>query len=577
MSPTPRTLVEAFHQTADALSDSVALRTPGGASSYTWAEYAAEVERLARALYKLGVRTGDRVALMLTNRPEFHFVDNAALHLGAIPFSIYNTSSPEQIAYIIGHAGPKVVVAEEQFIGKITEGGAASIDHLIDVADLGSLETDDEFDFEAAWKSVDPENVVTLIYTSGTTGPPKGVEVTHRTVLANIEAFQKGYPVRRGDNVTSYLPAAHAVDRMGSHWMHMWQGTVVTCVADMTQILGALTEVHPDVWVAVPRVWEKIKNGIQAMLAGAEEEKRKAVEGAFEVGYRKVRLEQAGEEVPEKLLEEYKFVDELVFSNIRALLGLDRMRYAFSGAAAIPKETLEFFLALGLNIVEGWGMTEVTSVATCNPIGKVKIGTVGVPLDGMEVKLGEDGELLVRGPWVMKGYRNDPEKTAETIDADGWLHTGDIATIDEDGYVTIVDRKKEIMINAAGKNMSPTNIENTIRAHSPLLGGIIVIGEGRPYNTALFCLDPDAAAAVAAKYGLEADPAVLAKDARVVEEVQAGVDAANAKLSRVEQIKKFTILPTYWEPGGDELTPTMKLRRRPIAEKYAAEIEALYA
>jgi long-chain acyl-CoA synthetase len=468
-------------------------------------------------------------------------------------------------------------VAEEQFIGKITEGGAASIDHLIDVADLGSLETDDEFDFEAAWKSVDPENVVTLIYTSGTTGPPKGVEVTHRTVLANIEAFQKGYPVRRGDNVTSYLPAAHAVDRMGSHWMHMWQGTVVTCVADMTQILGALTEVHPDVWVAVPRVWEKIKNGIQAMLAGADEEKRKAVEGAFEVGYRKVRLEQAGEEVPEKLLEEYKFVDELVFSNIRALLGLDRMRYAFSGAAAIPKETLEFFLALGLNIVEGWGMTEVTSVATCNPIGKVKIGTVGVPLDGMEVRLGEDGELLVRGPWVMKGYRNDPEKTAEAIDADGWLHTGDIATIDEDGYVTIVDRKKEIMINAAGKNMSPTNIENTVRAHSPLLGGIIVIGEGRPYNTALFCLDPDAAAAVAAKYGLEADPAVLAKNARVVEEVQAGVDAANAKLSRVEQIKKFTILPTYWEPGGDELTPTMKLRRRPIAEKYAAEIEALYA
>jgi long-chain acyl-CoA synthetase len=577
MSPTPRTLVEAFHQTADALSDSVALRTPGGASSYTWAEYAAEVERLARALYRLGVRTGDRVALMLTNRPEFHFVDNAALHLGAIPFSIYNTSSPEQIAYLLGHAGPKVVVAEEQFIGKITEGGAASIDHLIDVADLGSLETDDEFDFEAAWKSVDPENVVTLIYTSGTTGPPKGVEVTHRTVLANIEAFQKGYPVRRGDNVTSYLPAAHAVDRMGSHWMHMWQGTVVTCVADMTQILGALTEVHPDVWVAVPRVWEKIKNGIQAMLAGADEEKRKAVEGAFEVGYRKVRLEQAGEEVPEKLLEEYKFVDELVFSNIRALLGLDRMRYAFSGAAAIPKETLEFFLALGLNIVEGWGMTEVTSVATCNPIGKVKIGTVGVPLDGMEVRLGEDGELLVRGPWVMKGYRNDPEKTAEAIDADGWLHTGDIATIDEDGYVTIVDRKKEIMINAAGKNMSPTNIENTVRAHSPLLGGIIVIGEGRPYNTALFCLDPDAAAAVAAKYGLEADPAVLAKNARVVEEVQAGVDAANAKLSRVEQIKKFTILPTYWEPGGDELTPTMKLRRRPIAEKYAAEIEALYA
>ncbi|GAA2726169.1 long-chain fatty acid--CoA ligase [Actinocorallia aurantiaca] len=577
MSPTPKTLVEAFRQTASELSDAVALRTPGDAAVHTWAQYAAEVERIARALHKLGVRPGDRVAMMLTNRPEFHFVDNAALHLGAIPFSIYNTSSPEQIAYIIGHAGPKVVVAEEQFIGKITEGGAASIDHLIDVADLGSLETDDEFDFEAAWKSVDPENVVTLIYTSGTTGPPKGVEVTHRGVLANIEAFQKGYPVRRGDNVTSYLPAAHAVDRMGSHWMHMWQGTVVTCVADMAGILGALTEVRPDVWVAVPRVWEKIKNGIQAMLAGAEEDKRKAVDGAFEVALRKVALEQAGEEVPQQLLEEYAFVDEVVFANIRALLGLDRMRYAFSGAAAIPKETLEFFLAMGLNIVEGWGMTEVTSVATCNPVGKVKVGTVGPPLEGMEVKLGEDGELLVRGAWVMKGYRNDPAKTAETVDSDGWLHTGDIATIDDDGYVTIVDRKKELIINAAGKNMSPTNIENTIRAHSPLLGGIVVIGEAKAYNVALVCIDPDAAAIVAARYGLEADPAVLAKDARVHEEIKAGIDAANAKLSRVEQIKKFTILPNYWEPGGDELTPTMKLRRRPIGEKYAAEIDALYA
>ena len=577
MSPTPRTLVEAFHLTAEALPDAVALRTPGDAAVYTWTQYAAEIERIARALRRLGVRAGDRVAMMLTNRPEFHFVDSAALHLGAIPFSIYNTSSPEQIAYIIGHAGPKVVVAEKQFIGRITEGGAASVDHLIDVADLGALETDDAFDFEAAWRSVDPENVVTLIYTSGTTGPPKGVEVTHRTVLANIEAFQKGYPVRRGDNVTSYLPAAHAVDRMGSHWMHMWQGTVVTCVADMTGILGALTEVHPDVWVAVPRVWEKMKNGIQAMLAGADEDKRKAVEGAFEVGLRKVALEQAGEEVPEQLLKEYEFVDEVVFANIRALLGLDRMRYAFSGAAAIPKETLEFFLAMGLNIVEGWGMTEVTSVATCNPVGRAKVGTVGPPLPGMEVRLGEDGELLVRGPWVMKGYRNDPQKTAETIDTDGWLHTGDIATIDGDGYVTIVDRKKEIMINAAGKNMSPSNIENTIRAHSPLLGGIVVIGEARPYNVALFSLDPDAAAGLALRHGLEADPAVLAADERVAAEVQAGVDAANAKLSRVEQIKKFAILPSYWEPGGHELTPTMKLRRRPIAEKYAAEIAALYA
>ncbi|MCD0448349.1 long-chain fatty acid--CoA ligase [Actinocorallia sp. API 0066] len=576
--PHPKTLVEAFQRTAAEIPEAVALRTPGGAQSYTWAEYAEKVERTARALHRLGLRRGDRVALMLTNRPEFHIVDTAALHLGAIPFSIYNTSAPEQIAYVIGHAGPKIAIAERQFIARITEGGAASLDHLIDVADLDALEPDAEFDFAAAWRAADPDAVITLIYTSGTTGPPKGVETTHRAALANAEALARGgYEVRRGDRVTSYLPSAHAVDRMASHWMQMVHGTVVTSVADLTQILGALTEVRPTVWAAVPRVWEKMKNGIQALIAGADEEKRKGAEWAFDVGLRKVRLEQAGEPVPAELAGEYELADQLVFATIRQLLGLDEMRYAFSGAAAAPRETLEFFLALGLEIVEAWGMTEATSVAIANPIGASRVGTVGKPLPGLEVRLAEDSELLVRGPWVMKGYRNDPDKTAETIDPEGWLHTGDVATIDADGYVTLVDRKKELIINAAGKNMSPSNIENTLRAQSPLLGGIIVVGEGRPYNVALFSLDPDAAAAFAAQHGLPNDPSVLAKEPVLIKAVQDGVDKANARLSRVEQIKKFAVVSGFWEPGGDELTPTMKLRRKPIHTKYAEEIEALYA
>ncbi|GAB2809194.1 fatty acid--CoA ligase FadD11 [Actinocorallia aurea] len=573
----PKTLVEAFQNTVAEIPDEVALRTPGGAQSYTWAEYAAKVERIARALHRLGIRPGDRIALMLTNRPEFNFVDTAALHLGAIPFSIYNTSSPEQIAYIIGHAGPKVAVAEDQFIARLTEGGAASLDHLINVADLDGLEPDEEFDFASAWKSVDADAVITLIYTSGTTGPPKGVETTHRAALANAVGLAHDFEVRRGDRVTSYLPSAHAVDRMASHWLHMLHGTVVTSVADITQILGALGEVRPTVWAAVPRVWEKMKNGIQSLLAAADDDKRKAAEWAFEVGLRKVRLEQAGEEVPAELAKEYELADQLVFATIRQLLGLDEMRYAFSGAAAAPKETLEFLLAMGLRVVEAWGMTEVTSVAISNPIDAPRIGTVGRPLKGIEVKIAEDGELLVRGAWVMKGYRGDPEKTAEAIDAEGWLHTGDVATIDADGYVTLIDRKKELIINAAGKNMSPTNIENTIRAHNPLLGGIIVVGDGRPYNVAVFSLDPDAAAAYAAANGLPADPEVLAKEPAILTVVQEGVEQANAKLSRVEQIKKFAIVGGYWEPGGDELTPTMKLRRKPIHEKYAAEIDHLYA
>jgi long-subunit acyl-CoA synthetase (AMP-forming) len=256
---------------------------------------------------------------------------------------------------------------------------------------------------------------------------------------------------------------------------------------------------------------------------------------------------------------------------------MDQLKWAWSGAAAIAPETLTFFMGLGINVCELWGMSELSGAGTLNPPGKAKVGTVGPPLPGVELKIAEDGELLFKGPGVMAGYRKAPEQTADAIDADGWLHTGDVAVIDEDGYVTIVDRKKELIINAGGKNMSPSNIENTIKVTTPLVSAIAVIGDGRPYNVALVTLDPDAAAAYAENAGIAADPAVLAKDAGLVAAVQAGIDAGNAKLSRVEQIKKFEVLPVFWLPGSDELTPTLKLRRRPIAEKYAAQIERLYA
>jgi long-subunit acyl-CoA synthetase (AMP-forming) len=570
------TLVHAFQETAAVEPGAVALRTPGDGVVITWAEYAAEVERLAGALWALGVRAGDTVALMLTNRPEFHLIDTAALHLGAIPFSIYNTSSPEQIDYLLGHARPKIAFTEEQFAPRIRTSGIV-LDHLIDVADLAELPTPEGFDFEASWRAVTPDLVVTLIYTSGTTGPPKGVEITHRTVLAEAAALTHDYEVLRGDRITSYLPAAHAVDRCASHYFNLLYGTNVTCVADLATIGSVLAEVRPTVWAAVPRVWEKIKTGIQLLLAASpDEEKRKGAEWAFEVGLETVRLEQAALPIPKELAENYALADALVFTTIRTMLGLNEVRYAFSGAAAIPPATLEFFLAMGVPIIEGWGMSELTAVATANPRDAVRIGTVGVALPGIELKLAADGELLVKGPIVMKGYRGDPVRTAETIDEDGWLHTGDVATIDADGYVTLIDRKKEIIVNASGKNMSPANIENTLKAALPLAGGIVVIGDDLPYNVALIVLEPDAAASFAARHDLPADPAVLAGDPRMRAALQAGIDEGNARLSRVEQIKKFAVLGTFWEPGGDELTPTMKLRRKPIAEKYAAEIAALY-
>ena len=266
-----------------------------------------------------------------------------------------------------------------------------------------------------------------------------------------------------------------------------------------------------------------------------------------------------------------------MLSKIRTTLGLDQLKWAWSGAAAIAPETLEFFLGLGIDVCEIWGMSEISGAGTINPPGKAKVGSVGPPMPGIEVRLAEDGELLVRGDTVMSGYRKDPVKTAETIDADGWLHTGDVATIDADGYVTIVDRKKELIISSGGKNMSPSNIENTLKVTTPIASAITVIGDGRAYNVALVTLDPDAAAAYAEKAGVAPDPEALAQDPAVRALVQQGIDAGNAKLSRVEQVKKFEIVPSFWMPGGDELTPTLKLRRRPISEKYAATIERLYA
>jgi len=320
----------------------------------------------------------------------------------------------------------------------------------------------------------------------------------------------------------------------------------------------------------VPRIWEKLKAGLESKLASAPEEQAAQAKQAIEAAIKKVRLEQAGEEVPEELAKAVQQADENMFVHLRKALGLDQLEACNVGAAPTPPEVLEFFHAIGVPIAELWGMSETCGYGTTNPPkGKIKIGTVGPPAPGCEVKLAEDGELLVRGPFVMKGYRNQEEKTKETLDDDGWLHTGDVAEIDDDGYVKIVDRKKELIINAAGKNMSPANIESELKSAGPLIGQAAVVGDRRPYNVALIVLDADGAPAWAQKNGIEdGDLATLARDDKLREAVQAEVDKANEQLSRVEQIKKFHIVEGDWEPGGDELTPTMKLKRKPILEKY---------
>jgi long-subunit acyl-CoA synthetase (AMP-forming) len=553
-----RTMCEAFQATAAARAEQVALRTLRDGVSITFAEYAERVRKLCGALHALGVRSGDTVACMLTNRPEFHLIDTAAMHLGATPFSVYNTSSPEQIAYLLRDAGNRVLVFEAGFRdrvrGAVAEVGEIDVLVALDGAQEGEIAFEDlleaeaglDFDFEAAWQMVEPDDVVTLIYTSGTTGPPKGVQLTHAGILAECRGLDAAAPwLGAGGHTISYLPVAHIADRGLAHYGQMFWGDTITCCPDVTQVFAHVADARPTRFGAVPRVWEKLQATLEAGFQGDLAAAARADPG--------------------------------IGAGIRARLGFDRCRSYLIGAAPAPLHLFEFFAALGIPICEVWGMSELANVATIVPQDQLRFGTVGKALPGIELRLEEDGELLVRSPTVMAGYRNQPEKTAETIDSDGWLHTGDVAEIDDDGFVRIVDRKKELIINAGGKNMSPANIEQQLKMGSPLIGQAMAVGDGRPYNVALIVLDPDACAAFAAEHGLaDASVAAMALEPTVLAEVAAGVERANSHLSRVEQIKRHTVLATDWPPAGDELTPTMKLKRKPIAAKYADEIEALY-
>jgi long-chain acyl-CoA synthetase len=583
----PVTMCETFQRTAAIDPDAIALRTPGGTQTLTWREYAEQVRKVAAGLAGLGVRRGDTVSLMMSNRIEFYPLEVGAQHVGATSFSVYNTLPTEQLTYLFDNAGTKVVICEAQYVDRIRASGAP-IEHIvcIDGSPAATLSLDDlyaaapdDFDFESTWRAVQPEDIVTLIYTSGTTGNPKGVEMTHTNLLFEGYALDAVLGIRFGDRITSFLPSAHIADRMTGLYGQEMFGSQVTVVSDARAIAAALPDVRPTIWGAVPRVWEKLRAGIEFTVSHETDEvKRQALQWALSVAAKRAGALLAGEPMPDEVAAEWAKADELVLSKLRERLGFGELRWALSGAAPIPNETLAFFTGIGIPIAEVWGMSELSCAASGSHPRDARLGTVGKLLPGLEGKIAEDGEYLVRGPLVMKGYRHEPEKTAEAIDADGWLHTGDIFDVDSDGYLRVIDRKKELIINAAGKNMSPANIENTILAACPMVGVMITIGEGQPYNAALMVFDADSVGPYAAQHGLsDASPAALAADPDVIARIAAGVAEGNAKLSRVEQIKRFRVLPTLWEPGGDEITQTMKLKRRPIITKYAGEIEELYA
>ncbi|MDX6312100.1 MAG: long-chain acyl-CoA synthetase [Streptomyces sp.] len=586
------TLCTLMQQTISEHGDEVALRDADNEVVMTWREYGERVEGVARGLAARGVERGDTVALMLTNRPEFHIVDAAVMHLGAVPYSIYNTSSAEQISYLFANAGNSLVVCEEQFLTTLrTAAKNSSVETIvcIDAADrhghdelvlpLAELEASGtaDFDFDAAWRSVSPDDVLTLIYTSGTTGPPKGVELTHANLTYVLTGTTRVLGDSSGGRVISYLPDAHVVNRFIAHYAPMAYHSTTVTLNQPKRLPEVLLHVRPTQFVAVPMVWYRLMGSINVALEQQRGPKGALARWALRTGKARAQASSPGRRRPlrPRLLE--AAADRLVLARIRRQIGLDQARSTVTGAAPLDQDAMLFLLALGLPMTEAWGMSETTGVTTLNTPSRPRLGTVGTPLPGTEIRTADDGELLVRSAALMKGYRGDPARTSETIDTDGWIHTGDVGLIDVDGYVTIIDRKKELLINASGKNMSPANIENTLKTACPLISAAVAIGDRRPYISALITLDADAVHAFAVQHGLtDTSLAALSASPVLKAAVQQGLDAANARLSRVEHIRSWTILPHTWEPGGDELTPTLKLKRRSITAKYADEIERLY-
>ncbi len=586
-----QTVTAAFLATVAANGDKVALRWKDDTDAWhemTYAEYADKVARAAAGLAAKGLGHGDRLMLMIRNVPEFHVLDTAALFVGATPVSIYNSSSPEQIEYLSNDAEAKLAVVEDRAFYEAFSKVRQSIPSLESLGVVHDDETGADFTYEGLLasepidlaegaKAANADDLATLIYTSGTTGPSKGVMIDHRNVCWTVEsltrAFEKTPEELSGKRVVSYLPMAHIAERMVSHYQAMFVGYEVTCCPDPTLFAAYAGEVKPNIMFGVPRVWEKLYGGIHAALA-ADPEKEKAVADGVAAAAPIMEKITWGTATEEEIAT-YNFLDEVAFSTIRGLVGLDQLEAAITGAAPIPAEMLQWFRTIGVPLSEIYGLSETSGPMTWAAY-KVKPGSVGHAVPGVEVKLDEDGEVMCRGGNVFKGYLNQPEKTAEVLDDDGWFRSGDIGELDDDGYLKIVDRKKELIITAGGKNLSPSNLEAAVKM-IPLVGQAIAIGDQRPFVSALVVLDPDVAPGWAAQKGIEyGSLEELAEHPEVVAEIEGALTGAMEGFSNAEKIKKITVLGEEWLPDTDLLTPTSKLKRRGIHARYEAQIEAMY-
>ena len=569
------TIARAFLRSATGNRERVALRQFGADAMLTYGDWLERSRRVAGGLQALGVQRGDRIAVLLSSRLEFQVIDIGACLLGVASFSLYNTAPVEQLLDNVDNAEPTVLVSEAQYADRARElvrlrpslrlvmvDGAAEGE--LSLAEL-EASCPDDIDIEAAVDAVEPGDLLTLVYTSGTTGPPKGVQYVQGGLMYAVSAYWDRLRPTPHGRCISYLPMAHIAERQIHYYAALAYGLEITVLPDSRRLHEALLEVRPTWFFGVPRIYEKLE---VTMLADIDAATQRPLEAAVE----RVRAEQRGEAAPPASPE-----DEALLRALAEATGLEEAEWLGVSGAPCDRALMERFHAVGLRVGELWGLSE-SVIGTGSAPDRIRLGTAGWPYEGTEIRLAEDGEILIRSPSVTPGYLKEPQRTRDAFTEDGWLKTGDLGRFDSDGYLSIVGRKKDLIINSAGKNMSPANIEAAIRGTESLIQNVVCFGDGRPYNVGLIVLDPQGSAEFAAARGLPPAPvAELARHPVVLEHLNEVVAAGNARLSRVEQLKRFAVVEGEWLPGGDELTLTNKVKRAAVNEKYADQVDALYA
>ncbi|MPZ70287.1 MAG: AMP-binding protein, partial [Actinobacteria bacterium] len=589
----PQTIVELFWDRTGGTPTKSALRYKhdGAWTDISWAEYGSHVKAAAKGLLSLGFSAGDKMSLLSKNRPTWHIADMACLSIGGATAPVYTTNSPEQVAYIVAHSDSKVAVVEdmdqlekvlkmqaelpklEKVVVIAGYDGSADASLVMSWDDLlaaGKEVPDGTFDDARA--GVGPSDLATFVYTSGTTGPPKAVMLTHANIWFTCESGRRMIaPADPANSRTiSYLPLSHIAERMISHFLHIYYGSQTWFAESLDTLMNDLKEVKPTYFFAVPRVWEKFYAGIQGKLAAADPKDRKvklalsAIAAGREVAKHEQAAVSAGKrladaKVPLGLKLKHRVLDKLVLTKLREAIGLEQCELPLSAAAPLNPELIWFFHSIGVRIAEGYGQSEDNGPTTWNPIESVKIGSVGVPMPGVEVKIAADGEILARGENVSPGYYKDDVATAELIDSEGWMHSGDVGELDEHNYLKITDRKKDLIITAGGKNIAPQELENRIKFHE-LISQVVVIGDRRPFLTALITLDEEKAPSWGAARGIEGNLAAIAGHELTLKELEVWMDSINEKLAKVEGIKKFRVLERDFRQEDNEITPTLKVK-----------------